>query len=220
MEFDASEVSEQRLYGCMIAAIVPRPIAVVGTVSAAGAPNLAPYSFFTGISSRPPLVAFCPANREDGGEKDTLANLKPREEGGTGCFTISVATDAIVRQVVACSEPLPAGASEFALSGLTPGASRRVIAPHVAESPVHFECETLEIRRFAPGEPDGGNLVVGRIVHVRVDDAVLDARGRIDPAKLDAVGRMGGIGYARTRERLDIPRGIAALSRSSSQTRP
>ncbi|MFM7134624.1 MAG: flavin reductase family protein, partial [Planctomycetota bacterium] len=113
-----------------------------------------------------------------------------------------------------------AGASEFALSGLTPGASRRVIAPHVAESPVHFECETFEIRRFAPGEPDGGNLVVGRIVHVRVDDSVLDARGRIDPAKLDAVGRMGGIGYARTRERLDIPRGIAALSRSSSQSQP
>jgi flavin reductase (DIM6/NTAB) family NADH-FMN oxidoreductase RutF len=211
MEVDPASVGASRLYGLLISTIVPRPIAVVGTVSPTGALNLAPFSFFTGISSTPPLVAFCPANREDGGEKDTLANAKPVAEGGTGCFSISVATEANIRRVVACAEDLAPGESEFDLSGLSPRPCLRIAAPCVGESPVRFECETVEVRRFAPGVPDGGNLVIGRIVRLAIDDAVLDARGRIDPSLLAAVGRVGGLGYVRTRDRFEVPRGRAAL---------
>lgn len=210
MELDPATLSESRRYGLLIGAIVPRPIAVVGTCDAAGRMNLAPFSFFNGISGEPFLVMFCPSNREDGGEKDTLANAKPAAEGGTGCFSIGLATESTVRRVVACSEHLPPGESEFALSGLTPAPCTRIRAPRFLESPVTFECETLEVRRFAPGVRDGGNLVVGRVVHLHVDEAVLDGR-RIDPGKLAAVGRMGGSHYVRTRDLLEIPRGRAAL---------
>jgi len=210
MRIDPGELAESRRYGLLIGAIVPRPIAVVGTVDRDGRPNLAPFSFFTGISAEPFLVAFCPANREDGGDKDTLANARPAAEGGTGCFSIGVATEANLRQVVACSERLLPGESEFALAGLTPVACERIAAPRLAETPIAFECETLEIRRFAPGVPDGGNLVVGRVVLMHVDESVLDGR-RVDPARLGAVGRMGGSGYVRTRDVFDLPRGRAAL---------
>lgn len=210
MRLDPAELSESRRYGLLIGAIVPRPIAVVGTVDRAGRPNLAPFSFFSGISAEPFLVMFCPSNREDGGEKDTLANAKPVAEGGVGCFSIGVATEANARRVVACSERLAPGESEFALSGLTQLACERIAAPRFAESPVTFECETVEVRRFAPGVPDGGNLVIGRVVLMHLDDAVLDGR-RIDPARLAAVGRMGGSSYARTTDRFEIPRGRAAL---------
>lgn len=210
MRFDPSELSESRRYGLLIGAIVPRPIAVVGTVDRLGRPNLAPFSFFTGISAEPFLVAFCPANREDGGDKDTLANARPLAEGGTGCFSIGLATEANVRRVVACSERLAPGESEFALSGLSPVACERIAAPRFAESPVSFECETLEIRRFAPGVPDGGNLVIGRVVLLHVEEDVFDGK-RIDPARLAAVGRMGGSGYVRTVDRFDLPRGRAAI---------
>jgi flavin reductase (DIM6/NTAB) family NADH-FMN oxidoreductase RutF len=210
MRIDPAELSESRRYGLLIGSIVPRPIAVVGTASPAGAVNLAPFSFFTGISAEPFLVAFCPSNREDGGEKDTLANAKPVIEGGVGCFSISIATESNVRRVVACSERLAPGESEFALAGLTPLACERIAAPRLAESPISFECETHEVRRFAPGVPDGGNLVIGRVVLVHVDDAVLDGK-RIDPARLAAVGRMGGSTYVRTGDRFDLPRGREAL---------
>lgn len=212
MEFDPADIPQARRYGHMIGAISPRPIAVVGTQDPDGRLNLAPYSFFCGVSSEPFLALFCPANRADGGEKDSLANAKPVDEGGTGCFSISVATGAIVREIVACSEPLAPGDSEFALSGLTPRACARIAAPFVAESPVHMELETVEVRRFAPGVPDGGNLVLGRIVHMRIDDALLDAKGRFDPSAFDAVGRMGGLAYCTTRDRFDLPRGRAALA--------
>lgn len=212
MEFDPADIPQARRYGHMIGAISPRPIAVVGTQDRDGRLNLAPYSFFCGVSSEPFLALFCPANRADGGEKDSLANAKPVDEGGTGCFSISVVTGAIVREIVACSEPLAPGDSEFALSGLTPRACARIAAPFVAESPVHMELETVEVRRFAPGVPDGGNLVLGRIVHMRIDDALLDAQGRFDPSAFDAVGRMGGLAYCTTRDRFDLPRGRAALA--------
>ena len=207
---DPAELGESRRYGLLIGAIVPRPIAVVGSVDRAGRPNLAPFSFFTGISAEPFLVAFCPANHENGGEKDTMANAKPVAEGGTGCFSIGLATESNVRRVVACSERLAPGESEFALSGLTPVACERIAAPRFAETPVAFECETLEVRRFAPGVPDGGNLVIGRVVLLHVVDDVLDGR-RIDPARLAAVGRMGGSSYVRTGDLFDLPRGRAAL---------
>ncbi|MFM7051557.1 MAG: flavin reductase family protein, partial [Planctomycetota bacterium] len=138
MELDPAELSESRRYGLLIGAIVPRPIAVVGTCDAAGRMNLAPFSFFNGISGEPFLLMFCPSNREDGGEKDTLANAKPAAEGGTGCFSIGIATESTVRRVVACSERLPHGESEFALSGLSPAPCTRIRAPRFLESPVTF----------------------------------------------------------------------------------
>lgn len=212
VQFDPSELTAARRYGLLIGAIVPRPIAVVGTVDLAGRPNLAPFSFFNGVSSEPFLVMFCPANREDGGEKDTLANAKLLGDGGTGCFSIGLATEASVRRVVACSERLAPGDSEFALSGLTPLPCVRIAAPRFGESPVTFECETVEIKRFAPGIPDGGNMVIGRVVYMHIEEAVLD-RKRIDPTKLNAIGRMGGASYVRTGTCFDLPRGRAALDR-------
>ena len=83
----------------------------------------------------------------------------------------------------------------------------RIRAPYMAESPIHFECETLEVKRFAPGVPFGGNMVLGRVIHARVDDALAHPRMHIDPAKLRAVGRMGGQSYARTGDRFELERG-------------
>jgi flavin reductase (DIM6/NTAB) family NADH-FMN oxidoreductase RutF len=71
----------------------------------------------------------------------------------------------------------------------------------------------MQVIRTNPGAPSGGNLVLGRVVMIHIDDAVIDARGRIDPAQLDLVGRMAGLGYCTTRDRFDLPWGRAALER-------
>ena len=212
MEIDPSGLSPSERYRLLIGAVVPRPIAVVGTRSACGRfLNLAPFSFFTACGSDPMTLMFCPANRDDGSEKDSLRNCVPEAEGGSGEFTVSVATEPIIRQAVAASEELPPESSEFALSGLTPVAGTRVRAPRVGESPISFECRTRQVIRLAPGAPAGANIVIGEVVHVHVSEQVLDARGRIDPRALLAVGRMGGLSYALTRDLLEIPFGARAL---------
>lgn len=212
MEIDPSRLSPSERYRLLIGAVVPRPIAVVGTQSACGRfLNLAPFSFFTACGSDPMTLMFCPANRDDGSDKDTLRNCRPAAQGGTGEFTVSVAVEPIIRQVVAAAEELPPESSEFHLSGLTAVPGTRVRAPRVGESPIAFECRTREVIALASGAPSGANIVIGDVVHVHVSDRVLDASGKIDPAALHAVGRMGSLTYARTADRFEIPFGARAL---------
>lgn len=212
MEWDPQELEISERYKLLIGCIVPRPIAFVSTVSPRGEINLAPFSFFNGVGSNPMTLVFCPANRPDGGEKDTLRNAKPAAEGGTGEFVVNAAVEAYHREVAAAAEDLAPGESEFELVGLTPAPSRVVRAPRVAESPVAFECETLQVVRTNPGAPAGGNLVLGRVVHIYVRDDLVDERKRVDPDALAAVGRMGGWGYSTTRDRFDVPPGRRALA--------
>jgi flavin reductase (DIM6/NTAB) family NADH-FMN oxidoreductase RutF len=196
----------------LIGAVVPRPIAFVSTISPDGKhTNLAPFSFFTAVGSNPMTLMFCPANNADGSEKDSLRNAKPRDEGGAGEFVVNIVSEAIAAQMAACAQELPYGESEFDLAKLTPEASTVVKPPRVMESLVSFECETTQVVRTNPGARAGGNVVFGRVVHVHVDDAIVNDRYHLDPAKLAAVGRMAGLGYCTTRERFELPWGAPAM---------
>jgi flavin reductase (DIM6/NTAB) family NADH-FMN oxidoreductase RutF len=167
MEVSPDDLSPRERYKLMIGCIVPRPIALVSTVSTDGRFNLAPFSFFNGVGSHPMTVMFCPANRpDDGGDKDTLRNCRPVEDGGVGQFVVNAAVESYRREVAATAEALDFGDSEFELVGLSPVPSRVVKPPRVAESPWAFECETVQVIRTNPGVPGGGNAVIGRVVHV------------------------------------------------------
>ncbi len=211
MEITPDPLSLADRYKLLIGCIVPRPIAFVSTISPGGRHNLAPFSFFAGVAAEPMTLLFCPANKPDGTEKDTLRNAKPAAEGGTGEFVVNAAVEVYERKVAGAAEPLPYGESEFEHVKLTPAPSRVVKPPRVGESPVAFECRTLQVIRLAPGKPSGGNIVIGRVVHVFIRDDVIDDRYRTDPAKLLAIGRMGGLGYTRTRDRFEMPMGLEAL---------
>jgi flavin reductase (DIM6/NTAB) family NADH-FMN oxidoreductase RutF len=218
MDIRVAELQVRDRYKLLIGAIVPRPIAVVATVSARGALNLAPFSFFCGVGSNPMTLAFCPGNTPDGGEKDTLRNCAPAADGGNGEFVVNVATEGWARQVAAAAEALPYGESEFELAGLTPVPSSVVLPPRVAESPVAFECRTLQVIRINPGATGGGNLVLGQVVSVHVEDGLLDDSWHLDPERLRAIGRMGGAQYCRTGDRFELPRGRAALEGGDGKT--
>lgn len=212
MELDPQQLAPPDRYKLLIGAIVPRPIALVSTISPDGASvNLAPFSFFAGVGSNPMTLLFCPVNNADGSEKDTLRNAKPADEGGTGEFVVNVASEPYARRVAAAAEPLAYGTSEFELAGLTPASCARVRAPRIAESPVSFECATLQVIRTNPGVPGGGNIVLGRVVHIHARDGLLNERLHTDPQQLAAFGRMGGLSYCTTRQRFELPMGARAL---------
>jgi flavin reductase (DIM6/NTAB) family NADH-FMN oxidoreductase RutF len=213
LDLDPDTLEPADRYKLLIGAIVPRPIALVSTIApeAPHALNLAPFSFFNGVGSNPMCLLFCPANRPDGGEKDTLRNCKPAAEGGLGEFVVNIVPAAIADRTVACAEELAYGQSEFDLAGLTPEPSRLVRPPRVAESPISFECRTVEVIRTNPGQPGGGNIVIGRVVRVIARDGLVNERYHVDPDLLDGVGRMGGLSYCTTRQRFTLPFGRAAL---------
>lgn len=211
MELDPSQLAITDRYKLLIGGILPRPIALVSTISPDGRVNLAPFSFFAGLGSNPMTVLFCPANKDDGSEKDTLRNCLPPEEGGTGEFVVNIACEPYIRKAVACAEPLAFGESEFELASLAEEASRIVRPPRVGESPIAYECRTLQIVRTNPGAPAGGNVVIGEVVHVFVRDDVINDRFHIDPAATQHVGRLGGAGYCTVRDRFEIPMGRRAI---------
>lgn len=211
MEYDPSQLEIRQRYKLLIGSVLPRPIAFVSTVSPAGALNLAPFSFFTAVGSDPMMVLFCPANREDGSEKDTLRNAKLPEEGGVGEFVVNVATEFYANKVAATAEGLAHGRSEFELVGLTPAPSRKVRPPRVAESPISLECRTVQVIRTQGAAPLAGNVVLGEVVLVHVADEMVDQHLHLDPDRLALVGRMGGLGYCYAQDCFQLPMGVKAL---------
>ncbi|MFM7749748.1 MAG: flavin reductase family protein [Opitutaceae bacterium] len=200
MEIDLGPLKPRDAYALLISVILPRPIAWVSTLSADGRGNLAPFSFFQGVTANPPTLLFVVANTRDGSKKDTLRNVEATRE-----FTVNLVPFALADAMNATSASLPHGESEFERFGVRAASSLRVKPPRVADSPVALECVLDRIVTVGEG-PLAGNVVFGRILQAHVVDAVLGADGRPDPAKLDLIGRLGGEGYVRTRERFDLRR--------------
>ncbi|MBL9173794.1 MAG: flavin reductase family protein [Verrucomicrobiales bacterium] len=202
MDLDTETLGARDLYEWMTTTILPRPIAWVSTVSPEGRTNLAPFSFFQGVCARPPTLLFCPVNDRHGQPKDTLRNVE-----ATGEFVVNLVPFALVELMNATAATLPYGESEFERFQVRPAASLRVRPPRVADAPVAFECRLDRVIRLGEG-PIAGHVVLGRIVHFHVQDAVLAPDGKPDPAKLDLVGRAGRNDYVRLGElfRLDRPR--------------
>lgn len=200
MTIDPGQHDPRQVYKLMIGAIVPRPIAFVSTVSKEGVRNLAPFSFFMGVCADPPIVAFSTTLKPGGDrKKDTLRNVED-----TGEFVVNVVTESIAEAMNACSGEYPPDVDEFAVSGLTPVASDLVRAPRVKESPVNMECRLHQVIRVG-GEILGASLVLGQVVRFHLDDSIGEDF-KVDPDKLRAIGRMGGMGYTRTRDRFELMR--------------
>lgn len=201
--FDPAQHPQRQIYKLMTGIIVPRPIALVSTVDAAGNANLAPFSFFAGVGSAPPTVLFCPALRPDptgqGKRKDTLRNVEETRE-----FVINVVSEAISAQANAASAEVPAEVDEFKLSGLTPIPSETVKPPRVAESPAQMECRLMQVI-YTGSKPGSGVVVLGEVLRFHLREDLVDDF-RVDPAGLDAVGRMAGNTWVRTRDRIELIR--------------
>jgi flavin reductase (DIM6/NTAB) family NADH-FMN oxidoreductase RutF len=194
------------LYGLLLNAVAPRPIAWVSTMSASGQLNLAPFSFFNAVCVDPPLLAFAPGLRRPkqgdavhGEAKDTLRNIRETRE-----FVVNVVTYELAEAMNVTSGEYDASVNEFELAKVTPEPSQIVRPPRVTESPVSFECKLHQILDFS-AVPTSGSLVIGEIVAIHIDDAYMKD-GKLDRNSLDMIGRMGGIQYSRTTQRFEMVR--------------
>ncbi|GAA1640064.1 flavin reductase family protein [Kribbella alba] len=174
-DLDPETVSSRDFYAVLNAVVVPRPIAWVSSLSADGVLNLAPHSFFTVACVRPPMVQFMSVGR-----KDSLNNVE-----ATGEFVVNFAAEPLFEQVNATATNFPPEISEFAAVGLTTEPAATVAVPRVAESPVAIECglhTTLEL--------GDSTVVIGRVRHIAIDEAVLDG-DHPEITKLRPLARLG-----------------------------
>jgi flavin reductase (DIM6/NTAB) family NADH-FMN oxidoreductase RutF len=179
---------------------VPRPIAFVSTLSAAGVVNLAPFSFFNGLGGNPPAVMFSPCNNRYGKLKDTVVNLQHLGE-----FVVNTVPYGIAQSMNDASFEFPPETSELEACGFTALPSKHVRPPRVAESPVHMECRLVQIVPVGTG-PLAANVCIGEVLCFHVAAGFRLPDGTVDIAKLDAIGRLGGELYSCTRDRFGMPR--------------
>lgn len=162
-------------YRLLTSLVVPRPIAWVSTLDAGGRGNLAPHSFFTVASGRPPVVLFSSLGR-----KDTVRNIEE-----TGEFVISFSSEGLLEQINASSASFEHGDDEAERLGITTEPSATVAPPRVAESPASIECRLERIV-----EVGSAYVVFGAVTAITVlDDVLVDGHPAIE--RLRPVSRLG-----------------------------
>lgn len=188
MMFYTTEANDHGLPHDPFKAIVaPRPIGWITSMSADGVVNLAPYSFFNGVSSRPPIVCF-----SSEGRKDSVTFIEQ-----TGEFVCNLATFDLRFEMNQTSGNYPRGVNEMAEAGLEPAPSRLVKPPRVARAPCALECRLLQIVSLSDlsGRPIDRHVVFGQVVGVHIDERYI-RNGRLDVAAMRPIARCGYNDYA------------------------
>lgn len=198
MELDLEGDYAERAYQLLASVVTPRPIAFVTTISPDGKVNAAPFSFFNLFGANPPILAFAPADRENGVPKDTALNIRATHE-----FVVNLVDEAIAEAMNRCAASLPYGENELVHAGLTALPSSLVKPPRIAESPVSMEC--TEWGTLYIGE---NRMVIGVIKRLHLRDDLFDAdKKRVKSEKLQVIGRMASpYWYCRTRDRFEMIR--------------
>jgi flavin reductase (DIM6/NTAB) family NADH-FMN oxidoreductase RutF len=198
MELDLEGKQAGRAYQILASLVTPRPIAWVTTLGPDGVVNAAPFSFFNLLGSNPPILGFCPGDRDNGTPKDTARNIRLSHE-----FVVNLVDEKTAEAMNRTAASLPYGVSEIQSAGLTTAPSSIVKPPRIAESPASLECVewgTLQI---------GGNrLVIGLIKRIQLRDELFDPQTqRIRGELFHVIGRMASPDwYCRTSDRFEMKR--------------
>lgn len=179
------------------AIVAPRPIGWISSVSASGNVNLAPYSFFNGVATFPPMVMFSSESR-----KDSVANIEE-----TGEFVCNLATWDLRDAMNKTSAHVPPQVNEFELAGLTQAPSNLVKPPRVAESPCALECKATQIvqMRDPDGRPQQNFVVFGQVMGIHIDERFIK-NGILDAAALKPIARLGYRDYSVVTELFQMTR--------------
>ncbi|GBG11636.1 hypothetical protein PAT3040_06467 [Paenibacillus agaridevorans] len=204
ISIDPEGQSTQDNYKLLIGGIIPRPIALVTTLSEEGVLNAAPFSFFNIVAADPPMIAVS-VQRKSGIQKDTARNAIAKRQ-----FVTHIADERYVEALNVTAAPAPPDVSEVELAGLTPVASEIITVPGVAEAAIRLECvleQAIPLGGTLIGDAGvpSTDLLIGRVVRFHIDEKLYN-NGRIDPEALKPVSRLAGNDYAKLGERFTLVR--------------
>ena len=199
MKIDLASLDLKEAHDLLVSAVLPRPIAFVSTIGEDGVYNLAPFSYFAVLSTKPAVVGIGIGRKRDGRKKDTQVNIEFAKD-----FVINMVTESMAKAMNQASGEYPSEVDEFKETGLTPAQSDLIRSPRVVESPVNMECRLMQILEF--GEPPRiGSFIIGEMIRVHIKDEVW-ADGLIKAHQLKAIGRLGEDFYCRTMDIFEMKR--------------
>mmetsp|Transcript_34059 Transcript_34059/g.87319 ORF Transcript_34059/g.87319 Transcript_34059/m.87319 type:complete len:275 (-) Transcript_34059:102-926(-) len=195
-------------YPLMISAYVPRPIALISSMSADGVGNVAPYSYSGCVGHDPPAIAISINNKGAGGPvKDSANNILATKE-----FVVNIMSDWYVEAANHTCGNFDPDVNEMELAGLTPQPSTCVRPPRVGESAVQFECRLIHTHEMTNKQGEvTSTLVVGEVVMFHIHEECLDLEWGEEKPKvkfeaLRPISRLGGDTYGVTTQVFDLPR--------------
>jgi flavin reductase (DIM6/NTAB) family NADH-FMN oxidoreductase RutF len=190
MRIDPGDLGAERIYRLMTGIVVPRPIAWVTSLSRKGVLNLAPFSAFTFVSQKPPMLAIS-VGRKGPDYKDTAHNILDTEE-----YVIHIADTPLMGAVHDSSAEHPPEVSEVEELNLETRPSERIKVPRLAAAPVAMECVFRQCLEFGEAR---SRLIVGEVVMIHIRDGLVN-NGKVETEALDPIARIGGPRYARLGE--------------------
>ena len=190
MRIDPADLGAERIYRLMTGIVVPRPIAWVTSLSAKGVVNLAPFSAFTFVSQKPPMLAIS-VGRKAGVYKDTAHNILDSEE-----YVIHIADTPLMGALHESSFEHPPEISEVEHLKLETLPSELIKVPRLAAPPVAMECRFRQCLEFGDAK---SRLIVGEVVMFHLRDGLVN-NGKVETAALDPIARIAGPRYARLGE--------------------
>lgn len=195
---DFASLTPRQRYKLLIATVIPRPIALVTTLSSDGVLNAAPFSFFNIFSEDPALAVLgLEAKLGDDSLKDTTRNIQ-----ATGALVINLVGRELVEAMAACAANLPPEVDELAFSGLTPLPSRCVEVPGIKEAPVRLECKLFEMRAITIRR----HLCIAEVLALSAHPGILDPEtGYLNLETFRPIGRLYGDSYAEVTAPFEVP---------------
>lgn len=191
MNIDLSTLAPTQIYHLMTQTVIPRPIAWVLTDSGQENYNLAPFSYFTPVSSNPPLLMFSVGKKPSGDIKDTTRNVLE-----TGRMVVHIAHEGLADEVTQTAATLDHGDSEVNANNIELVAFDEFELPRVKGCPIAFACKLYEVKEI--GETPQ-SLIFAEIEKVFIDPEVIGDRSDrlvVDALKVNPLSRLGGGEYA------------------------
>ncbi|MGA0539679.1 flavin reductase family protein [Neotabrizicola sp. VNH66] len=189
LALDFAALTPKERYKLLIGTVIPRPIALITTLSQDGTPNAGSFSFFNILTHDPAIMAVGIEYKPDGTPKDTAANIL-----STGEFTVHISDHALVDQMEICSIKFPPDVDELQVAGLRTVPGVTVRSPRILAAPAAFECHLVQTVPVTPARV----IVLGEVKRMFVREGLVDPETLyVDQIGIDAVGRLGGHLYAR-----------------------
>ncbi|THU05049.1 flavin reductase family protein [Lampropedia puyangensis] len=186
MQIEPKDLNPEVTYRLLSGLVVPRPIAWITSLSADGVVNLAPFSCFTFVSNKPPMLGIN-IGRKAGRYKDTGANIHANGE-----FVVHIGNADQLHAIHESSAEYPPHVSEVEDLGLTTAPSSTIAVPRLEQAPVAMECKLHQVIPF--GET-GAEFFVGEITRFHFRDGLV-RDNKVETMELDPVCRIGGPNYA------------------------
>jgi len=195
MNIDPALLSAADNYKLLTNLVVPRPIAWVTSLNAAGVINLAPFSFFNAVGTNPLYLVISVGLNDSGNMKDTAKNILAGGE-----FVVNMVTEDLFAAMNISAADFPEGESELAAANLHAAPSVKIKVPRVAESQASMECKLHSSQLLG-----NNTLLIGEVVMFHVADHLMGPRLHVND--FAPIGRMGAPSvYCRTTDRFDAGR--------------